>query len=70
MLSFGASSLGGVFYAIDEGRALETSSSNPDNVRRNLQYISEPIDWQLVREVQGIIGEQQRVTWANTNEIW
>ena len=42
------------------------SSANPDNVRRNLQYISEPIDWQLVKEVQDIIGDQQRVTWANS----
>jgi aryl-alcohol dehydrogenase-like predicted oxidoreductase len=42
------------------------SSANPDNVRRNLQYISEPIDWQLVHEVQEIIGNQKRVTWKNS----
>ena len=42
------------------------SSANPDNVRRNLQYIKEPIDWQLVKEVQDIIGEQKRVTWCNS----
>ena len=42
------------------------SSANPDNVRRNLAFIQEPIDWQLVQEVQDIIGEQRRVTWANT----
>lgn len=42
------------------------SSANPDNVRRNLAFIQEPIDWQLVRKVQDIIGNQQRVTWANT----
>ena len=42
------------------------SSANPDNVRRNLQYIEEPIDWQLVEEVQEIIGPAMRLTWANT----
>ena len=42
------------------------SSANPDNVRRNLEFVSEPIDWDLVREVQDIIGPQQRVTWANS----
>ena len=42
------------------------SSANPDNVLRNLQYIEEPIDWQLVKEVQDIIGDQKRVTWANS----
>jgi len=42
------------------------SSANPDNVRRNLRYIAEPIDWQLVKEVQDIIGPAMRLTWANT----
>jgi aryl-alcohol dehydrogenase-like predicted oxidoreductase len=42
------------------------SSANPDNVRRNLAFIEEPIDWQLVKEVQEIIGDQKRVTWANS----
>jgi aryl-alcohol dehydrogenase-like predicted oxidoreductase len=42
------------------------SSANPDNVRRNLDYISEPIDWQLVKEVQDIIGDAKRLTWCNT----
>ena len=42
------------------------SSANPDNVRRNLAFIEEPIDWQMVRQVQDIIGDQRRVTWANT----
>ena len=40
--------------------------ANPDNVRRNLQFIEEPIDWQLVKEVLEIIGDQKRVTWANS----
>ena len=42
------------------------SSANPDNVRRNLQYIEEPIDPVLVSEVQSIIGAQMRQTWKNT----
>ena len=42
------------------------SSANPDNVRRNLDYISEPIDWQRVKEVQDIIGDAKRLTWCNT----
>ena len=55
-------------FAVSNPRIPSTlfSSANPDNVRRNLQYISEPIDWQLINEVQEIIGNQKRVTWANT----
>ena len=55
-------------FAVSNPRVPTTlfSSANPDNVRRNLEYIAEPIDWELVRQVQDIIGPQQRVTWANT----
>ena len=55
-------------FAVSNPRIPATlfSSANPDNVRRNLQYVEEPIDWQLVREVQDIIGQQMRVTWHNT----
>ena len=42
------------------------SSANPDNVRRNLQFIEEPIDWQMVHDVQDIIGPAMRLTWCNT----
>lgn len=42
------------------------STANPQNVRKNVAFIGEPIDWQLVREVQDIIGDQQRVSWANS----
>ena len=42
------------------------SSANPDNVRRNIAWANEEPDWQLVNEVKEIIGDQQRVTWANT----
>jgi aryl-alcohol dehydrogenase-like predicted oxidoreductase len=42
------------------------SSANPDNVRRNIQWANEEPDWLLVQEVKEIIGNQQRVTWANS----
>ena len=42
------------------------SSANPDNVLKNIAFADEPIDWELVREVQNIIGEQKRVSWANS----
>lgn len=55
-------------FSVSNSRIPSTlfSSANPDNVRRNLQYIEEPIDWQLVEEVQEIIGPAMRLTWANT----
>ena len=40
--------------------------SNPANVRRNIEWANEEPDWNLVKEVQEIIGDQQRVTWANS----
>ena len=42
------------------------STTNPENVKKNIGFIEEPIDWELVREVREIIGEQQRVSWANS----
>lgn len=42
------------------------SSANPDNVRRNLAWINEPMDVELVARVKEIIGDQQRVTWRNS----
>ena len=42
------------------------SSANPANVERNLLYADEPIDEQLVREVQAIIGDQMGVRWKNS----
>ena len=55
-------------YAVSNPRIPTTlfSSANPDNVKRNLAYVEEPIDWQLVREVQDIIGPAMRLTWGNT----
>lgn len=42
------------------------SSANPANVRRNIEWANEEPDWELVNEVKEIIGNQQRVTWANS----
>jgi len=42
------------------------STTRPDNLIKNLEYINEPIDWQLVDKVKEIIGNQKRVSWANT----
>ena len=55
-------------YAVSNPRIATTlfSSANPVNVRTNIRYMEEPMDQQLVREVQDIIGAQRRVTWANT----
>ena len=55
-------------YSVSNPRIGTTlfSSANPDNVLKNIQYIEEPIDWDLVAKVKEIIGDQQRVTWKNT----
>lgn len=42
------------------------SSANPENVRKNLAYVSEPVDWELVNEVKAVIGDQFRVRWKNS----
>ena len=42
------------------------STTRPEAIQRNLEYISEPMDEQLVEKVHDIIGDQQRVSWANT----
>ena len=42
------------------------SSANPDNVLKNIAFADEPIDWELVKEVQDIIGDEKRVSWANS----
>lgn len=55
-------------YAISNPRISTTlfSSANPENVLKNIHYAEEPIDWELVKEVQDIIGKQKRVSWANS----
>ena len=57
-----------VQYAVSNSRIASTlfSSANPDNVRRNIQWANEEPDWDLVNKVKEIIGDQQRVTWANS----
>ena len=42
------------------------SSANPKNVLKNINYVSEPMDEQLVKDVQAIIGDQMRVRWKNS----
>ena len=42
------------------------SSANTDNVKKNIEYAEAPIDWNLVKEVQEIIGDQMRVRWKNS----
>ena len=55
-------------YAVNYPRIAGTlfSSANPENVRRNIEWANEEPDWQLVKEVQEMIGEQRRVSWANS----
>jgi aryl-alcohol dehydrogenase-like predicted oxidoreductase len=57
-----------VQYSVSNPRIASTlfSSANPQNVRRNIAWANEEPDWQLVQEVKDIIGNQQRVTWANS----
>ena len=42
------------------------SSANPDNVLKNISYVNEPMDEELVKEVQKIIGDQMFVRWKNS----
>ena len=55
-------------YAVSNERIAGTlfSSANPENVKRNIEWANEEPDWQLVKEVQEIIGDQKRVSWANS----
>lgn len=42
------------------------SSANPDNVLKNISYVNEPLDMELVAKVREIIGDQMRVRWKNS----
>ena len=42
------------------------SSANPDNVLKNIGFVNDPIDEQLVQKVQEIIGDQMFVRWKNS----
>lgn len=55
-------------YAVSSPRIATTlfSSSNPVNVSKNIDYVESPMDEQLVRQVQDIIGDQMCVRWKNT----
>lgn len=55
-------------FSIQNDRIASTlfSTTRPENLLKNIEYIKEPADEQLVKEVQKIIGDQKRVSWANT----
>lgn len=55
-------------YSVSEPRIATTlfSSANPANVAKNIAFVSEQPDWELIGEVKRIIGDQQRVSWANS----
>lgn len=55
-------------YSLSEPRIATTlfSSANPANVAKNIAFVSEQPDWELIGEVKRIIGDQQRVSWANS----
>lgn len=42
------------------------SSANPNNVLKNIHYVNEPLDEELVKKVQEIIGDQMFVRWRNS----
>lgn len=55
-------------FSVSNPRIASTifSTTRPENLKKNLAYIEEPIAWDLVAKVREIIGDQQRVSWANT----
>ena len=55
-------------FSVSEPRIATTlfSSANPANVAKNIAYVSAKADMELVSEVKRIIGDQQRVSWANS----
>lgn len=57
-----------VQFAVSNPRIATTlfSSANPENVVKNIRYVEEPIDPELLAEVMDIIGNQKRVSWKNT----
>ena len=42
------------------------SSANPRNVQKNIDFLKDPMDENLVNEVQQIIGSQMGARWKNT----
>ncbi len=57
-----------VQFSVSNPRIASTlfSSANPENVVKNIRYVEEPVDLDLLKEVRDIIGDQQRVSWKNT----
>lgn len=57
-----------VQYSISSEHIASTlfSSANPANVRKNISYVDEPIDWDVVGKVQEIIGDQRGKRWNNS----
>lgn len=55
-------------YSVANPRIAATlfSTTNPDNVLRNIDWISAPAPQELVDKVREIIGDQFRVSWANS----
>ena len=55
-------------YAVSNPRIASTlfSTTNPQNVLKNVAYAQEPVDEALLGEVRQIIGEQMRVSWKNS----
>ena len=56
-------------YSVGEPRIASTlfSTTNPDNVRKNLDYIAAgPVPAGLVDEVRSIIGDSFRLSWRNS----
>jgi aryl-alcohol dehydrogenase-like predicted oxidoreductase len=55
-------------FAVSNPRIASTvfSTTRTDNLKKNIAYINEPIDEDLVAKIREIIGDQQRVSWANT----
>lgn len=57
-----------VQYSVSSDHIATTlfSSANPENVKKNIQFVEEPIDWELVKKVQEIIGDQRGLRWKNS----
>lgn len=55
-------------YAVSNPRIASTlfSTTNPQNVLKNVAYAQETVDEELLREVRQIIGRQMRVSWKNS----
>lgn len=55
-------------YAVSNPRIATTlfSTTNPQNVLKNVAYAQESVNEELLNEVRAIIGEQMRVSWKNS----